>query len=902
MFEPGTDATMTLPDGTIKPLGDLDVRATEYTVGANGDEAMPGELPATQRLHLRGRVQRRRGRRGGRHRRHASPSRSRPTSTTSSASRPARSSPPPTTTRRKGAWVPSDERRRDQDRGRGRRPATSTSTATTADGAGSPTLGIDDAELAEARAAVRRRQEPLARRGPALHAVGLQLAVRLPAPSCDAAERGPAARRRTAPSARPPARSSASSTRRSASSSPVPGTPFDAATTSSARVPGYKEAYRLDDPAHRAHRPAAACSASSSRSRSRAASSRRAFAPGARTCSTRSTGTARTRTADASRARRPRRSASATSTPAIYLEPAEFEAALRPVRRRPLTRNETGADESRREITAWQEWERPVGALGAGSRRARRLDARRPPRLRPAGPHALPRRRHRVTTEAIRSEIDTRRRRLRRQRSTDQAAATCPLGDRARHRRRRRRQLLHRRPRPTRPGQPAALKVDGGGKARRRLGDGGPPAGRARAATSRSPTTARSTSPTPATRRIRRVDPPATITTFAGGGDPDALGDGGAATAATLKQPRGLALAADGTLYVAETGRDRVRRVTPDGRITTVTTDLDLPTDVAVDAEGTLYIADAQPPTASLKITAAGREPTTLGARSTSRYGLDVADDGTVFVADRIHHVVRRIAKDGTIAAYAGTGRSGDEGDGSAPQQAQLSFPEDVTVAPDSRVQIADTGNAPHPPRRRRACRASSTPTSRSRAEDGTERLPVRPHRPPPAHGRRAHRPHARCSSATTRAGRLTTVTDGDGNVIDDRARRAPARRPRSSRPATCARASRSAPTACSARSRTRPERGASRSTTRRAACSRRSRTRSARTRTSPTTPRPAGCKTDEDKNGTVVTLTRERTATRLPRHAHLGHGQGRRCFEAEQLPGGGDAHRDDRPVRRRRP
>ena len=45
MFRSGTDATMHLPDGTAQQLGDLHVRATEYTVGANGDEAMPGGLP-----------------------------------------------------------------------------------------------------------------------------------------------------------------------------------------------------------------------------------------------------------------------------------------------------------------------------------------------------------------------------------------------------------------------------------------------------------------------------------------------------------------------------------------------------------------------------------------------------------------------------------------------------------------------------------------------------------------------------------------------------------------------------------------------------------------------------------------------------------------------------------------
>jgi RHS repeat-associated protein len=47
LFPAGVDATMELPDGSTKPLGDLDVRATEYTVGSAGPAAMPGELPAT---------------------------------------------------------------------------------------------------------------------------------------------------------------------------------------------------------------------------------------------------------------------------------------------------------------------------------------------------------------------------------------------------------------------------------------------------------------------------------------------------------------------------------------------------------------------------------------------------------------------------------------------------------------------------------------------------------------------------------------------------------------------------------------------------------------------------------------------------------------------------------------
>ena len=50
----GTQASMTLPDGSTVPLTTLHVRATEYTVGPSGPQAMPAELPPTSGLHLRG--------------------------------------------------------------------------------------------------------------------------------------------------------------------------------------------------------------------------------------------------------------------------------------------------------------------------------------------------------------------------------------------------------------------------------------------------------------------------------------------------------------------------------------------------------------------------------------------------------------------------------------------------------------------------------------------------------------------------------------------------------------------------------------------------------------------------------------------------------------------------------
>jgi TIR domain/SMP-30/Gluconolactonase/LRE-like region len=70
--------------------------------------------------------------------------------------------------------------------------------------------------------------------------------------------------------------------------------------------------------------------------------------------------------------------------------------------------------------------------------------------------------------------------------------------------------------------------------------------------------------------RIRRVDTDGTITTVAGNGEEGSHGDGGPATKASLTAPQGIAFAPDGTLYIADTGNDRVRRMAPNGTITTV--------------------------------------------------------------------------------------------------------------------------------------------------------------------------------------------------------------------------------------------------------------------------------------------------------------------------------------------
>ncbi len=225
-------------------------------------------------------------------------------------------------------------------------------------------------------------------------------------------------------------------------------------------------------------------------------------------------------------------------------------------------------------------------------------------------------------------------------------------------------------------------------------------------------------------RRLRRVDAGGTITTVAGDGSRGTEAEGALATGALLTGPQAIALDGTGALFIAEPTQHRVRRVDPNGVITTfagtsvrgfagdggpaAAAQLDFPNGVAVGRDGEVYISDLgnsriRMVDASGTITtvagngtpgAAGDGGPALQAQLFGPSGLAVDPVGRILVADTYNHKIRRIDSDGRISTVVGTGTEGYSGDGAAATDARLSQPNSVAVGADGTLYVLDTRNA----------------------------------------------------------------------------------------------------------------------------------------------------------------------------------------------------------------
>ena len=212
--------------------------------------------------------------------------------------------------------------------------------------------------------------------------------------------------------------------------------------------------------------------------------------------------------------------------------------------------------------------------------------------------------------------------------------------------------------------------------------------------------------------RIRRVAPDGTISTYAGDGRHGFSGDGGPAVDAEIGSPRGIATLPDGTLLIADSDNNRIRRVTPDGTIETVAGDgspdvLHLPFAVAPASGGGLLVADTG--NSRVRLVAADGTITTVAGDGTAGYAGDgkaataaelnhphavlPLPAGGFLVADTENHRVREVWPDGTITTIAGTGTPGFSGDDGPATAAQLDEPKALALLANGSILVADSSN-----------------------------------------------------------------------------------------------------------------------------------------------------------------------------------------------------------------
>jgi DNA-binding beta-propeller fold protein YncE len=162
--------------------------------------------------------------------------------------------------------------------------------------------------------------------------------------------------------------------------------------------------------------------------------------------------------------------------------------------------------------------------------------------------------------------------------------------------------------------------------------------------------------------------PAALIQNFAGNGTKGLSGDGGPAPAAQLADPGGIARGPDGALYICDTANHRIRRVAPDGKISTF---------AGTGEKG--WSGDGGPATA---------------AKLAEPYEVRFDRAGNVYWVERLSHSVRRVdAKTGRIATIAGNGTPGFSGDGGPATAAQLNEPHSIGLDRAGDLYICDVKN-----------------------------------------------------------------------------------------------------------------------------------------------------------------------------------------------------------------
>lgn len=222
--------------------------------------------------------------------------------------------------------------------------------------------------------------------------------------------------------------------------------------------------------------------------------------------------------------------------------------------------------------------------------------------------------------------------------------------------------------------------------------------------------------------RIRKIGPTGNVTTLAGNGKQGfADGTGGAFGTAEFFEPLSVAVDSHGYVYVADCMNNRVRKIAPDGTVTTLagngtqghvdgsggpngTAELTCPTAVAVDASGNVFDVDWN---SVRKIDPAGNVTTIAGspkagyadgpgavAEFNNLSGIAIDASGNIYVGDGENERIRKIDPQGNVTTLAGNGIAGfADGTGGPSGTAEFDYPRGVAVDGHGNVYVADTNN-----------------------------------------------------------------------------------------------------------------------------------------------------------------------------------------------------------------